>query len=108
MTKKNQINNDGAEQLLRGIFMLVAGGLLTLISYLIWGTTFGYYYVYIGLLGFGLIWTIAGIYNLFHPKKKFNDALSSLSRKLFRFGIFLFIAGIAVFIIYEIVKLFSK
>ena len=91
MTQKSIKSNDGGEQLFWGIFLLVIGGILTLISYLVWGTTFGYYYVYIGCLGFGLFWVISGIYNLLHPKKEFENALYRISRKIFYSLMFLII-----------------
>ncbi len=80
----------GIIQLITGIVLLFIGVGLTVASYNSTASK-GYFYAYTGIIMLGIYFTISGIYDTLHPKKKFEDInFANLAKKFIIFIIILF------------------
>ena len=78
--------------------LLLAGIIIAITSYNFLSPT-GYYIMHYGFFAFGIYWTVSGIYNITHPKKKFEDVNPpNVMRKIILFVIILTITVILSYI----------
>lgn len=79
----------GIIQFIVGIILLLIGATLATLSYNATPEG-GYFHTYIGIIMFGIHFTISGIYDTLHPKKKFEDInFTNLAKKFIIFLIIL-------------------